>query len=84
MQQKTQKFTPKENQYLVKVVVIGDINVGKTNIIKRIIGEDFSHTNATIGADFKYMNYQIKDLNNSSINYNIQIQIWDTCKIKIF
>ena len=29
MQQKTQKFIPKENQYLVKVVVIGDVNVGK-------------------------------------------------------
>ena len=55
MQQKTQKFIPKENQYLVKVVVIGDVNVGKTNIIHRLMGEEFREMESTVGVEFAYL-----------------------------
>ena len=37
----TRDFKKDENNLLIKIVVIGDISVGKTNIIRRIIGEDF-------------------------------------------
>ena len=60
MQQKTQKFTPKENQYLVKVVVIGDINVGKTNIIHRLMGEEFHEMESTAGAEFAFNKRQYR------------------------
>ena len=37
----TRDFKKDENNLLIKIVVIGDVNVGKTNVIRRIIGEDF-------------------------------------------
>jgi GTPase SAR1 family protein len=40
---------------------------------KRIIGEDFIPTQATIGTEFKFRNINVDE-------NKIQIQIWDTCK----
>ena len=68
-----------KNKYII-VVVLGDVSVGKTNLILRIIGEDFVPTQATIGTEFKFRNINVDE-------NKIQIQIWDTCKkiyIKIF
>ena len=41
-------FHEDENNLLSKIVVIGDVNVGKTNIIRRIMGEEFREMKATI------------------------------------
>ena len=47
-------YNTDDNNLLSKIVVIGDANVGKTNIIRRIIGEDFREMEATIGVEFMY------------------------------
>jgi GTPase SAR1 family protein len=64
------------------VVVIGDISVGKTNIIKRLMGEDFIPHQATIGVDFTYVENKIPDEDDPSKTNKISLQIWDTCKNK--
>ena len=76
MQQKTQKFIPKENQYLVKVVVIGDVNVGKTNIIHRLMGEEFREMESTVGVEFAYLTKN--NIDEEDPSKSLAIQIWDT------
>ena len=65
-----------DNNLLSKIVVIGDANVGKTNIIRRIIGEDFREMEATIGVEFMYIN--LKNIDEDDPNKTMSIQIWDT------
>ena len=74
----------KVNKYIISlniilVVVIGDISVGKTNIIKRLMGEEFIPVQATIGVDFTYVENQVKDDEDPKKNNKISLQIWDTC-----
>jgi small GTP-binding protein len=76
MQQKTQKFIPKENQYLVKVVVIGGVNVGKTNIIHRLMGEEFREMESTVGVEFAYLTKD--NIDEEDPKKSLAIQIWDT------
>lgn len=58
--------------HLVKVVIIGDTAVGKTNILLRYVNEEYKMTHiTTIGVDFK-----IKTLNIDGSR--IKMQIWDT------
>ena len=55
-----------------KVVVVGDSGVGKTNLIKRFILNEFSlDSKATVGVEFISKNYNIN-------NKIIKIEIWDT------
>ena len=61
-------------------MVIGDISVGKTNIIKRLMGDDFIPCQATIGVDFTYLENQVKDDEDPKKVNKISLQIWDTCK----
>jgi len=72
----TRDYKQDENNLLSKIVVIGDANVGKTNIIRRIMGEDFREMEATIGVEFMYLN--IKDIDKDDPNKSLSIQIWDT------
>ena len=65
-----------ENNLLSKIVVIGDANVGKTNIIRRIMGEDFREMESTIGVEFMYIN--IKNIDKDDPRKTMSIQIWDT------
>lgn len=65
-------FDKERFDYLFKIVMIGDTNVGKTNIISRLINNEFIHNSkATIGVDFATKTFQIDD----SL---IKVQIWDT------
>lgn len=58
--------------YLVKLVIIGDSSVGKTNILLRYVNEEFKMSHiATIGVDFK-----IKTISVDGVK--IRMQIWDT------
>ncbi len=65
--------------YLVKLIVIGDTGVGKTNMMTKFIDNNFhaSHlttignTHTNLGIDFK-----IKTLNIN--NSKVRMQIWDT------
>ena len=72
----TREYKQDDNNLLSKIVVIGDANVGKTNIIRRIMGEDFREMEATIGVEFMYLN--IKDIDKDDPSKILSIQIWDT------
>ena len=57
---------------MLKVIVIGDSGVGKTNLITRFCENNFKDTYvATIGVDFKIKSLPINDK-------KIKMQIWDT------
>lgn len=52
----------KQNQYdyMVKLIIIGDSGVGKTNILTRFCEDIFKQTHvATIGVDFNVRTIQI-------------------------
>ena len=66
-----------EHKNVLKVVVLGDVNVGKSNIIRRILGEEFQELEATVGVEYTYIDVQNVDPNNPQLS--ISIQIWDTC-----
>ena len=57
--------------YLIKLIIIGDPTVGKTNLILKFVDENFQTYMATIGIDMK-----IKTIKQDG--KNIKIQIWDT------
>ena len=59
------------------VVVLGDVNVGKSNIIRRILGGNFQELEATIGVEFGLFEAKAIDENDPSLS--LFIQIWDTC-----
>ena len=78
MEEKKQKYKyiPKENELMIKVVVIGDVNVGKTNIIHRLMGEEFHEMESTIGVEFAYL--KIDNIDEDDPKKSLSIQIWDT------
>jgi small GTP-binding protein len=64
--------TDRKPDYLVKVIVIGDSGVGKTNLITRFCENQFKESYvATIGVDFKIKSLMVNDK-------RIKMQIWDT------
>lgn len=57
---------------------MGDVNVGKTNIARRLLGQGFVEQEATVGVEFGFLEKEIED------NVILTIQIWDTCNLIIF
>lgn len=58
-------------EHLYKVLVIGDLGVGKTSIIRRYVHQTYStNYRATIGVDFalKVLNWD---------NETVRLQLWD-------
>ena len=61
-----------KEEYKLKVVVVGDSGVGKTNLIKRFINDTFNKdSKATVGVEFLSKTYLI----NQEV---FKIEIWDT------
>lgn len=61
-----------QQERLLKVLVIGDLGVGKTSVIKRYVHQIFSqHYRATIGVDFalKVLNWDQQTV--------VRLQLWD-------
>ncbi|XP_047948467.1 ras-related protein RABA5e-like [Salvia hispanica] len=59
-------------EYLFKIVIIGDSAVGKSNLLSRYARNEFSlHTKATIGVEFQTKTRQID-------GKEVKAQIWDT------
>ncbi len=58
--------------YTVKIVIVGDSGVGKTNILYRFCDNEFKTTYvSTVGVDFKNKIIQVD-------GQKIRLQIWDT------
>ena len=61
----------KEN-YKIKLIVLGDSGVGKTNIINRYVKDTFiANTRATVGVEFFIKTFRVN-------NDVIKLEIWDT------
>ncbi|KAI8989433.1 P-loop containing nucleoside triphosphate hydrolase protein [Pilobolus umbonatus] len=61
-----------EYDYLFKIVLIGDSGVGKSNLLSRLITNEFNlESKSTIGVEFATRNYEIE-------NRTVKGQIWDT------
>lgn len=61
-----------QQELLFKVLVIGDLGVGKTSIIKRYVHQIFSqHYRATIGVDFAL---KVLQWDRDTV---VRLQLWD-------
>lgn len=59
-------------EYLFKVVIIGDSAVGKSNLLTRYARNEFNlHSKATIGVEFQTQSMEID-------GKEVKAQIWDT------
>ncbi|GAA0184748.1 small GTPase [Lithospermum erythrorhizon] len=59
-------------EYLFKIVIIGDSAVGKSNILSRYARNEFNlHSKATIGVEFQTQSIEIN-------GKEVKAQIWDT------
>ena len=67
-------------RYQFKVSVIGDISVGKTSLIRRLVHNEFkSVVGSTVGVNFvTYTKEKIEFKSGMEIKNNIELQIWDT------
>ena len=58
--------------YCIKLIVIGDSDVGKTSILVKFTDEQFKSTHiTTVGIDFKIKTMKIDDK-------VVKVQVWDT------
>ena len=61
-------------EVLIKLVILGDIAVGKTNFLCRFVDNEFNIVHvSTVGFDFKS---RICDI--TQVNKKVKFQIWDT------
>ena len=61
-----------KEDYKLKVVIVGDSGVGKTNLIKRFVSNTFTpNSKATVGVEFISKSYRIN-------NQVFKIEMWDT------
>ena len=63
---------PREYEYLLKYVIIGDSSVGKSCLLLRFSDDNFSENYmATMGVDFRFKSIKID-------NKTVKLQILDT------
>ncbi|XP_029974713.1 ras-related protein Rab-7L1-like [Salarias fasciatus] len=59
-------------EHSIKILIVGDLCVGKTSLVHRYVGGQFNGTNKpTIGVDFSVKTLQWSD------NETVRLQIWD-------
>ena len=64
----------KDYNYLFKVLILGDSFVGKTNMLKRFLNDEFDmNTKETVGVEFGSKNFILGEKKDI-----IKAQIWDT------
>ncbi len=65
-------MSEEEYDIIVKIVLVGDSGVGKSNILLRYLRNEFHFdSKATVGVEFGSKRFKIE-------NHNIKAQIWDT------
>ena len=65
-------MSEEEYEMMVKVIIIGDSSVGKTNIMSKYLKNEFHEdSKATVGVEFGSKQFNID-------GHNIKAQIWDT------
>lgn len=65
------------HDYVFKILLIGDSNVGKTSLLVRFCDNQFPENHkATIGIDFKIKSMKIIAFNG--VEKSVKLQIWDT------
>mmetsp|Transcript_67263 Transcript_67263/g.106879 ORF Transcript_67263/g.106879 Transcript_67263/m.106879 type:complete len:337 (-) Transcript_67263:133-1143(-) len=71
-QSKHQSQHTKDYDHLIKLVVVGDAGVGKSNLVVRFCDDLFQDGYiSTIGVDFKFRTLQYNDI-------LVKLQVWDT------
>ena len=61
-----------KEQYKFKIIIVGDSGVGKTNLLKRFVHNNYDEeTKATVGVEFFSNSYYINDK-------LFKIELWDT------
>ena len=61
-----------KEDFKIKIVIIGDSGVGKTNLVKRFASNTFDgNSKATVGVEFMAKSYKIN-------NQIFKIELWDT------
>ena len=61
-----------KEDFKLKIVIIGDSGVGKTNLLKRFVSNIFTeNTKATVGVEFMTKSYKIN-------KHIFKIELWDT------
>jgi len=61
-----------QEKYSLKIVVVGDSGVGKSNILNRFVHNEFNHdSKATVGVELNTKTYKINDT-------VIKVHLWDT------
>lgn len=61
-----------QEKYSIKIVVVGDSGVGKSNILNRFVHNEFNHdSKSTVGVELNTKTYKINDI-------VIKVQMWDT------
>lgn len=66
----------KKNEILCKVILLGETNVGKTNIISRIMSKPFNFSYETTLAST--INYYSTEFTFGGTTYQTELKIWDT------
>ena len=64
-----------KHDYICKIIILGDLGVGKTSIIKNYSGEDMKSCAVTVGIDFKNKYVTLKDKEAKKV---CKVQVWDT------
>lgn len=57
--------------------MLGEIFVGKTNIVRNLFNEEFEELESTIGVEFGI--YSSKDVDPEEKTKRVDFQVWDTC-----
>ena len=63
------------------MIVLGDVSVGKTNIVRRILNQENYKQEETVGVEFAFID--ILDIDPDNPDIKLTIQIWDTCNFII-
>lgn len=68
----SQLFLNENVEYMIKIVLIGDSGVGKSNLLLRFCKNEFNlNSKATIGTDFYSHDLEVN-------KHLVKVQFWDT------